>query len=104
MTRIATTPAPPYYAVIAPSEFSDDVRGYQEMATALIELAEKQPGFLGIEVSIMGNFGMAVSYWESLEAIDGWRKHAGHLAAKSAGKTRFFSRYFTRIAKVEADY
>lgn len=104
MFKIAKTPAPPYYAVIAPAVLADDVTGYPEMALRLMETAREVEGFLGIESCIHGNFTLAVSYWRSLEAIDAWRRHARHRVAKENGKARWFAEYFTRIARVERDY
>lgn len=104
MNKIIDTPAPPYFAVIAPAELSLDIEGYAEMASKMLALAREQPGFLGLEASISGGLMMAVSYWESLEAIDAWRGNAHHLVAKDEGKQRWFSRYLTRIARVEQVY
>lgn len=104
MAKIATTPDPPYFAVIAPAELSADTRGYGDTAAQLLELARDQPGFLGIETCVTGDFVMAVSYWESLEAIEAWRGHARHQLAKDGARRGWFSRYRTRIARVEAEY
>ncbi len=49
MSEIANTPEPPYYAVIFTSYRTDGDNGYGEMADRMVELASKQPGFLGIE-------------------------------------------------------
>lgn len=49
------------------------------------------------------DFSIAVTYWRSLEAIELWRRHAGHCAAKRLGK-QWFSHCMTRIARVEHDY
>jgi hypothetical protein len=43
------TPEPPYYAVIFTSRRTDGDNGYDAMATAMFELALKQPGCLGAE-------------------------------------------------------
>jgi heme-degrading monooxygenase HmoA len=104
MFQIAATPEPPYYAVIAPTELRDDVTGYGETAVKLAEIARGIDGFLGIESAVSGRFVIAVSYWRSLEAIQAWRRHAEHLAAKELGRTRWFEKYVTRIAKVERVY
>lgn len=104
MNRIADTPAPPYYAVIAPAELSDDTDGYLEMAAKVIEIARQQPGFLGLESAGSGGLLLAVSYWQSLDAIAAWQSHVDHLAAKEEGMRRWFSRYRTRIARVEDAY
>ena len=106
MQTIADTPAPPYYAVIAPTVLDPtaDLREYAETAARLHALAREVDGFLGLEASVQGGFALAVSYWRSLEAIDAWRRHARHLEAKGLGRTRWFRSYFTRIARVERDY
>jgi heme-degrading monooxygenase HmoA len=104
MSRIASTPEPPYYAVIAPAVLRADVAGYPEMAARLVELAREIDGFLGIETCFQGNFAIAISYWRSLDAIETWRNHARHLHAKDLGRTRWFESYITRIARVERAY
>ena len=104
MNKVVHAPTPPYYAVIAPAELNDDVRGYPEMAARLVELAERQPGFLGIESGFQKGFALAVSYWESLDAIQAWSRNARHMIAKEKGKSDWFKRYVTRIAKVERVY
>lgn len=104
MNKVVDAPTPPYYAVIAPAELADDVRGYPELATKLVELAKEQPGFLGIESGFQRGFALAVSYWASLEAIEGWSRHAHHVIAKERGKSVWFRKYVTRIARVERVY
>ena len=104
MSRIARTPEPPYYAVIAPSALSEDTKGYPELGLRLIELARSVDGFLGIELCLDRSFSLSVSYWRSLEAIETWRRNAQHLVAKDLGKKRFFASYLTRIARVEQVY
>jgi heme-degrading monooxygenase HmoA len=104
MSRIAKTPEPPYYAVIAPAVLRPDMAGYAGTAADLLALARTQPGFLGIEACMDGEFAIAVSYWDSLEAIDGWRRRAEHRSAKARGRSDWFEAYVTRIAKVERAY
>lgn len=104
MDKVVDAPSPPYYAVIAPAELAEDFRGYPELAAKLVELAKEQPGFLGIESGFQRGFALAVSYWESLEAIDAWRNNSRHLIAKERGKSVWFERYVTRIARVERVY
>lgn len=104
MNKVVDAPTPPYFAVIAPAELAEDVRGYPELASKLVELAKAQPGFLGIESGFQKGFALAVSYWESLEAIQSWSVNVHHVIAKEKGKTLWFKRYVTRIAKVERVY
>jgi len=101
---LAKTPPPPYYAVIFTSHKKDD-EGYEETAERMAELSVTQPGFLGIE-SIRGvdGLGITVSYWRDLESIRNWKANEEHLVAQATGRKRFYSKYVTRVAKVEYDY
>ncbi len=70
MTSPATTPAPPYYAVIFTSrrnEQPDD--GYAETFERMFALAQEQPGYLGYESARADGFGITVSYWATEDAI-----------------------------------
>ena len=103
MTLIANTPKPPYYAVIFTSHRTDDDNGYGQMADRMVELASKQPGFLGIE-SAREDVGITVSYWSDLESIKQWKANAEHQVAQRLGHEKWYSSFKTRISKVERDY
>lgn len=103
MSGIASTPKPPYYAVIFSSERTEGDHGYGEMADEMVELASTQPGFLGVESAREG-LGITVSYWESLEAIKHWKQNERHLVAQKQGISEWYLAYRTRICKVERDY
>ena len=66
---IASTPKPPYYAVIFTSLRTSGENGYGEMAQRMDEFARRQPGFLGVETARDAYCGITVSYWENLDAI-----------------------------------
>ena len=100
---IAQTPPPPYYAVIFSSVKHEETPGYEEMAALMVQLAEQQEGFLGIE-SARENIGITVSYWTSLEAIKAGKNQSLHLIAQQFGKEDWYSLYKTRICLVERDY
>ena len=99
----ATTPKPPYYAVIFTSVSTDHTDGYAETAARMAELASQQPGYLGIE-SARSDIGITVSYWRDLESIKSWKKNAEHLVAQKNGREKWYASYTTRIALVERDY
>ncbi|CAG9295371.1 antibiotic biosynthesis monooxygenase family protein [Celerinatantimonas diazotrophica] len=103
MSLIAKTPKPPYYAVIFTSQRTEDDHGYGPMAARMVELAAKQPGFLGIE-SAREDVGITVSYWSDLEAIKQWKANAEHQVAQKLGREQWYSSFKTRISKVERDY
>ena len=103
MSLIAKTPKPPYYAVIFTSLRTEGDNGYGEMAMKMVELASKQPGFLGIE-SAREDLGITVSYWENLESIKNWKANIEHQEAQKLGYEKWYSSFKTRISKVERDY
>lgn len=96
---------PPYYAVIFTSQRTAQLDGYDDTADRMVELAAQQPGYLGVE-STRGadGLGITVSYWQSLEDIAAWRKHAEHALARGRGRAEWYQRYDLRIAKVERAY
>lgn len=101
----ADTPDPPYYAVIFSSKRTPGDNGYAAMAERMVELAARQPGFLGVE-SVRGDdgFGITVSYWSSEKAIAAWKADSEHLAAQRFGIRRWYEHYEIRVAKVERAY
>jgi heme-degrading monooxygenase HmoA len=101
----AATPEPPYYAVIFTSRRTDGDNGYDAMATAMLDLATKQPGCLGAEhAREPGGIGITVAYFSDEAAISAWKQNAQHLAAQRLGKDRWYSHYEIRVAKVERSY
>ena len=67
----------PYYAVIFTSTNSSITDGYDEMAQKMVEMAQKQEGFLGLE-SARSEVGITVSYWKSLQDIRNWKNNLDH--------------------------
>ncbi len=100
---IAKTPEAPYYAVIFTSTNTENVEDYSEMAERMVELANKQQGFLGVE-SARNEVGITVSYWKNLESIKKWKENVEHSFAQVQGRKKWYQTYKTRIAKVERDY
>ena len=102
-TKIATTPKPPYYAVIFTSQRTAGDAGYGAMAQRMEELAATMPGFLGRE-SARDGLGITVSYWENPEAIQHWHQQTEHKAAQEKGYEIWYQSFKIRVCKVERDY
>ncbi|MBN8642031.1 MAG: antibiotic biosynthesis monooxygenase [Flavobacteriales bacterium] len=94
---------PPYYAVIFTSTRTSVDDGYAEMATKMVELAQQQEGFLGVE-SARNDVGITVSYWRDLESIKNWKNNLDHLDAQLKGRSKWYENYTVRIALVEREY
>jgi len=94
-----------YFAVIFTAQRSlsgDDI--YDMTADRMVWLAQRQPGFLGVE-SVRGDdgIGITVSYWAERQAIANWRQHAEHLAAQALGRQEFYDWYRLRVAEVVSE-
>lgn len=102
----ADTPAPPYYAVMFTSlRNGDDADGYAEASERMMVLAAQQPGYLGAEsVRDADGVGITVSYWHSEVDILSWKHQAEHAATRERGRRDWYTRYVTRVAKVERAY
>lgn len=104
-SNLATTPQPPYYAVIFTSIRTAGDQGYAAAADRMAQLASEQPGYLGVEsVRDAAGVGITVSYWSSEAAISAWRRNAEHTIAREQGRTTWYSEYELRVAKVERAY
>ena len=89
----AKTPEPPYCAVIFTSRRTGGDNGYDAMATAMFELALKQPGCLGAE-SVRDRdddgLGITVAYFTDESAIHAWKLNSEHVVAQRLGKERWY--------------
>lgn len=93
---------PDTYAVIFSSRRTALDDGYDDTAELMVELAQQQPGFQGVE-STRGpeGLGITVSYWDSLEAIQAWKRQIDHRAAQRRGRLDWYSEYHLRVCKLE---
>jgi heme-degrading monooxygenase HmoA len=101
----ADTPDPPYVAVIFTSMHGavteEAVHEYEAMAARMGELAQQQPGYLGIE-SARGSdgLGVTVSYWSDEAAARAWKQVAEHREAQRRGNAEWYAAWRTRVATV----
>lgn len=102
----ATTPRPPYYAVIFSSQRNDaDAEGYDEASARMVELAAQVPGFLGVESARDAQgFGITVSYWSDEAAISAWKLQTEHAVIRERGRWLWYRDFNVRVARVERAY
>lgn len=102
--ELASTPEPPYTAVIFRSIRTDDTDGYAVTASSMEQLAAEQPGYLGIETSTDRRTAITVSYWQTPDHARAWKAISRHAAAQRQGIDRWYADYSVRIATVEREY
>ena len=100
---IASTPEPPYVAVIFTSLRTEGDDGYGDMAAAMEDLAARQPGYLGFE-SARDELGISVAYWTDEASAAAWKQVAEHQVAQRMGRERWYRDYQVRVATVTRSY
>src|SRR5262245_3487688 len=100
---IASTPSPPYVAVIFTNVRTEGDNGYLETAARMEELAARQPGYLGIE-SARAEVGITVSYWATEVDATAWKRVVEHAEAQRIGREQWYARYIVRVATVTREY
>ena len=102
---IAATPEPPYLAVIFSNQRTEGDRGYLVMAERMVELAQTQPGFLGVESTRdTAGFGITLSYWKDEASIAAWKANAEHAVAQRLGWEQWYAAFRVRGCRVEREY
>jgi heme-degrading monooxygenase HmoA len=105
MSGIASTPEPPYVAVVFTSLRTQGDNGYGLMSMRMDQLAVEQPGYLGHETARdPEGLGITVSYWVDEDAARAWKQVAEHLIAQRRGRDVWYSGYRVRVASVIRDY
>ncbi len=93
---------PPYYAVIFTSIRREGDNGYGKMAIKMVDLASRQPGYLGFETA-GSDAGIFISYWKDLDAIKAWKENAEHGEAQRRA-TEWYRSFRVRVCRVEREY
>lgn len=96
-------PQAPFYAVIFISRKGENLEGYEEMDTRMMELAQQQEGYLGYSSVSKPDGGIFISYWKDEASIQKWRVNSEHGEAKANAKT-WYAYYHSMITKVESSY
>ena len=73
---------------------------YPEVAARMVELVSELSGFRGIR-TFTADDGERVSIFEfeSLEALDEWKRNAEHLIAQRRGHDEFFESYEIQVCQ-----
>lgn len=83
------------------SQRADDDPDYERMARRMLELAQAQPGFLGVD-SVRGadGLGITLSYWTDQAAVAAWGAHPEHRQAQRLGQARWYRWHDTRVMRL----
>ena len=61
--------------------------------------------FAGSDISqIHAEDRITVSYWQSLDAVQAWKRNVEHREAQRLGRASWYAAFRVRIAKIEREY
>ena len=94
-----------YAVIFASQRAGGDALAYGAMADRMVELAARQPGYIGVEsFRDTDGFGVTISYWESEQAIRNWKANAEHLEAQRLGRSDWYAHFDLRVCRIERAY
>ncbi|MGB5077892.1 MAG: antibiotic biosynthesis monooxygenase [Sphingorhabdus sp.] len=102
---MATLPSGSIAVIFVAQRTNADGESYAKAASAMVALASRQEGYLGIDsVRESGGLGITVSYWASDEAARAWRDHPEHVEIRNEGRGRWYQSYSLHVAAIERSY
>lgn len=89
------------YVVIFYSRLKLNAPGYEDWAEQMLRLVTDQPGFShSHSFRNADGFGVTLSYWVSVEAIEDWGRLEAHRRAQIFGRTDAYSEYRIERAQI----
>ena len=92
------------YAVIFTAEILELDEEYGETAAMLRQRAIDEFGCRAFTAVTEGRQEVAISHWDSLEAIHAWKQDPIHQAAQARGRERWYSSYRVEVVEVVRAY
>ena len=92
------------YAVIFRAKINQLDEEYSATAARMRELAIEKYGCTEFVATTEGNSEIAISYWESLEAIKEWKADSEHLVAQKLGQEKWYQSYHVQITEIVSEY
>ena len=77
----------------------DCEKEFQQLKTRMLEIAQSMPGFISHKVYVSDDGERcSVIEFDSADNMAAWRDHPEHLAAKQAGRERYYEDYSLIVA------
>ena len=92
------------FAVIFKAEIRLADDAYWETAAKLRKLASDTYGCLNLTTVQEGVHEATISYWDTEEQIERWRRDPLHRQAQQIGKKKWYRHYTVEIAEVKRSY
>lgn len=77
---------------------------YEKTVSRLRELAFDKYGCLDFISAAQGDREIAISYWESEDAVRRWKLDAEHLLAQKLGREKWYESYVVQVLEIKREY
>ncbi len=88
------------FVVIFRAVIAETDEDYNRTARRLRQLAREEYGCLRFESFREGDRELTISYWETREQIDRWKRDAEHRKAQEKGRAKWYRSYQIEIAEI----
>lgn len=92
------------YAVIFRAVVGELDAEYTDAIERMKELAFNGYGCLEFFALSDGEHRVAISYWNSAEDIQRWKRNSEHLQAQALGKNKWYESYSVQVVEVKREY
>lgn len=92
------------FAVIFKAIAGSQDKDYQKAVLRMRELAFGKYGCLDFIAVTEGKQEIAISYWESEDAIRLWKNDSEHLLAQELGRSKWYESYVVQVVEVMREY
>lgn len=92
------------YAVIFRAVVGELDQEYSDAIERMKQLALKEYGCREFFALVNGEDRVAISYWDSEEAILNWKLNSEHLQAQKSGKEKWYKSYTVQVVEIKRAY
>lgn len=92
------------YAVIFRATAAELDQEYAKVIDQMKRLALEEYGCREFFAMMDGDERVAISYWDSEEAIRNWKQNIEHTAAQQRGKATWYRSYTVQVAEIHREY
>ena len=92
------------YAVIFRAKPGLQDAQYSTTVARMRELAFERYGCLDFIVVTDAEQEIAISYWESEDAIRAWKSDAEHALAQEYGRAKWYESYIVQVVEIKREY
>lgn len=92
------------FAVIFKAKPGIQDEEYGKTVARMRELAFEKYGCLDFIAVTEGEQEIAISYWETEEAIRQWKSDSEHSLAQDAGRKKWYESYTVQVVEIKREY